>query len=50
MAEELGKIEKPSAVENRHNKMRSDTCYDVATGRYLTFREWIECFLSTSKL
>ena len=36
--------------ENRPNKIRSDTCYDVATGKYLTLQEWIERFLSTSKL
>lgn len=36
--------------ETSTDKTRSDTCYDIASGRYLPLREWIERFLNTSKL
>ena len=35
--------------EARTDKTGSDRCYDTATGKYLTLREWIGQFLSTGK-
>jgi hypothetical protein len=49
---ELEKLltEAPKEHESSTDKTRSDTCYDIASGRYLPLREWIERLLSTSKL
>jgi len=31
--------------ENRPDRTRPDLCYDAATGKYLTLRQWVEQFL-----
>lgn len=31
--------------ESRVDRTRSDLCYDAATGKYLTLRQWVEQFL-----
>jgi hypothetical protein len=32
--------------ERNSDKKRSEQCYDVKTGKYLTLRQWVERFLS----
>jgi hypothetical protein len=35
--------------ESRADRTRSDLCYDAATRRYLSLRQWVEQFLNTKK-
>jgi len=35
--------------EKNSDKKRLEQCYDAATSKYLTLRQWIEHFLNTSK-
>ena len=35
--------------ESGAERRRSDQCYDAKTGKYLTFRQWVEQFLNMKK-
>jgi hypothetical protein len=35
--------------ESRAERKHSDHCYDAATGKYLTLRQWVEQFLNMKK-
>ena len=35
--------------ESRVDRTCSDLCYDAATGKYLTLRQWVEQFLNARK-
>jgi len=35
--------------ESGATRARSDKCYDAATGKYLTLRQWVEQFLNMKK-
>jgi hypothetical protein len=35
--------------ESGADKKRSEQCYDAATGKYLTLRQWVEQFLNMKK-